>query len=214
MWLLINNIPEKIRDGLAEETHVYHAIREKFCHKLRDPGHALDWKEKIWLVLTKPYCLLANHNQKFWCVICTAIKLFALLHLNWNAHVYHYFSFEIVFRYPNFMKVLNKIVMFLWPQFFEATIDNKISWGLETKINITKRLLAPQQQKYMCHYSYICRSLLVLWWLFHTDLVQGKYLQQSSMPAIIIIIIIIIIITNMMMMIMKIIIISDTKRFT
>lgn len=62
---------------------------------------------------------------------------------------------------------------------------------METKINITKRLLAPQQQKYMCNYSYICRSLLVLWWLFHTDLVQGKYLQQSSMPAIIIVIIII-----------------------
>ena len=46
MWLLVNNIHEKIWDGLAEETHAYHAIREKLRHKLRDPGRALDCKAK------------------------------------------------------------------------------------------------------------------------------------------------------------------------
>ena len=33
---------KKFRDGLAEETHAYHAIREK----LRHPGRALDLKAK------------------------------------------------------------------------------------------------------------------------------------------------------------------------
>ena len=37
---------KKFRDGLAEETHAYHAIREKLRHKLRDPGRALDCKAK------------------------------------------------------------------------------------------------------------------------------------------------------------------------
>jgi len=30
-------------------------------------------KEKIWLVLTKPYCSLANHNPEFQCEICTVL---------------------------------------------------------------------------------------------------------------------------------------------
>ena len=34
-------------------------------------GARLIWKEKIWLVLIKPDCLLANHNPEFRCVICT-----------------------------------------------------------------------------------------------------------------------------------------------
>ena len=35
------------RDGSAEETHAYHAIREKLRHQLRHPGRALaDLKTK------------------------------------------------------------------------------------------------------------------------------------------------------------------------
>ena len=33
-----------MRDGLAEETHAYHAIREKLRHKLRHAGRPLDLK--------------------------------------------------------------------------------------------------------------------------------------------------------------------------
>ena len=48
MWLLINNIHEKIRDGYkAEETHAYHAIREKLRHKIApSKARALDLKAK------------------------------------------------------------------------------------------------------------------------------------------------------------------------
>ena len=42
-------------------------------------GKRLISKQKICLVLTKPYCLLANHNPEFRCVICTGITLFALV---------------------------------------------------------------------------------------------------------------------------------------
>jgi len=52
---------------------MYHAIREKLHHKLH---HALRAKkEKISMVLIKPYCSLANHNQEFQCVICTVLHL-------------------------------------------------------------------------------------------------------------------------------------------
>ena len=78
MWLLIDTKHEKIRDGLAEETHAYHAIREKLHHKLRQPGRAHDLKTKDLIGSTKPYCLLANHNPEFRCVIYTGITLFAL----------------------------------------------------------------------------------------------------------------------------------------
>ena len=43
MWLLIN---KKFRNGETEETHVYHAIREKLRQQLRHPGRALDLKTK------------------------------------------------------------------------------------------------------------------------------------------------------------------------
>ena len=35
-----------MRDGSAEETRAYHAIREKLHHKLHHPGHPLDFKAK------------------------------------------------------------------------------------------------------------------------------------------------------------------------
>ena len=37
---------KKCRDGLARETHAYHAIREKLRHQLRQPGRVLDLKTK------------------------------------------------------------------------------------------------------------------------------------------------------------------------
>ena len=50
MWLLINNIYEKISyiwDGWAEGTHTYHAIRER----LRHPGRALALKARLdWML--------------------------------------------------------------------------------------------------------------------------------------------------------------------
>ena len=57
MWLLINNIyMKKFRDGWAEKTHAYHAIREKLRHQWRHPGRALDLKAKdlighLWVYL-------------------------------------------------------------------------------------------------------------------------------------------------------------------
>ena len=41
--------------------------------KLRHPERALDLKTKDSLVLTKPYCSLANHNPELRCVICTVL---------------------------------------------------------------------------------------------------------------------------------------------
>ena len=41
-------------------------------------GARLIWKRKILFVLTKPYCLLANQNPEFRCLICAGITLFAL----------------------------------------------------------------------------------------------------------------------------------------
>ena len=43
-WLII--YIKKFRIGKTEETHVYHAIREKLRHQLRHPGRALDLKTK------------------------------------------------------------------------------------------------------------------------------------------------------------------------
>ena len=39
----------KFWDGFAEETHAYHAIREKLRHNLRHPGRALDLKTKDFI---------------------------------------------------------------------------------------------------------------------------------------------------------------------
>ena len=80
MWLLINNMHEKIRDVSAEETHAYHAIGKKLRHKIAS-SKARAWFESKrfdWF-FQKPYCLLANHNPEFRCVICTGITLFALV---------------------------------------------------------------------------------------------------------------------------------------
>ena len=37
---------KKFRDGSAEETHAYHAIREKLRHQLRHTGRALDLRAR------------------------------------------------------------------------------------------------------------------------------------------------------------------------
>ena len=44
-YLLIIYV-KHFRDGYAEQTHAYHAIREKLRHQLRRPGRALDLKTK------------------------------------------------------------------------------------------------------------------------------------------------------------------------
>ena len=61
MWLLINNIHKKFRNG----THEYHAIREKLRHQLCHPGRALDLKTKdfighLWvsLLIDQSECLV------------------------------------------------------------------------------------------------------------------------------------------------------------
>ena len=51
---------------MEEHIHMYHAIREKLCHKLHHAGCALDLKTKDLI------------GSEFRCVICTDITLFAL----------------------------------------------------------------------------------------------------------------------------------------
>ena len=55
-WLM-----KKFRDGWAEGTHAYHAIREKLRHELRHPERALDLKTKdlighLWVCLSRLSC--------------------------------------------------------------------------------------------------------------------------------------------------------------
>ena len=87
IWLPVNNRHEKIspcwlmkrfRDGWAEGTHVYHAIREKLRHQLRHPGRALDLKSKylighLWVALSRLSC----QSIQF--------QAFALFRINWQA---------------------------------------------------------------------------------------------------------------------------------
>ena len=52
---------KKFRDGWAEGTHTYHAIREKLRHELRHPERALDLKTKdlighLWVSLSRLSC--------------------------------------------------------------------------------------------------------------------------------------------------------------
>ena len=87
MWLLINNMYEKIRDGYAEEMHAYHAIREKLHHKIASSKvHAWFESKRFDCFSQKPHYLLASHNPEFRCVICTGITLFALV-----LHILHSF---------------------------------------------------------------------------------------------------------------------------
>ena len=60
IWLPVNNIHEKIspcwlmkkfRDGWAEGTHAYHAIRENCAMNCAIQGVRLIWKQKIWLAI-------------------------------------------------------------------------------------------------------------------------------------------------------------------
>ena len=54
--------------------------------KLRHPERALDLKTKDSLVLTKPFCSLANHNPELRCVICTVLHF--LLGISGITHFY------------------------------------------------------------------------------------------------------------------------------
>ena len=74
MWLLINNIHEKKFDIVKQKKRKCITQLGKNCAiDCAIQGVRLIWKQKIWLVLTKPYCSLANHNPEFRCVICTVL---------------------------------------------------------------------------------------------------------------------------------------------
>ena len=56
---------KKFPNGKTEETHVYHAIREKLRHQLRHLGRALDLKTKDLIVSS--FCTVFEKN-------CTALN--------------------------------------------------------------------------------------------------------------------------------------------
>ena len=68
----------------------YHAIREK----LRHPGRMLDLKTRDLIGSDQPFCLLANHNPEFLCVICNGITLFALLSASANQNLVIFFIYN------------------------------------------------------------------------------------------------------------------------
>ena len=57
---------KKFRDGYAEETHAYHAIREKLRHQLRHPGRALDLKAKDLIGLLGFFFIIDQSE----CLVC------------------------------------------------------------------------------------------------------------------------------------------------
>ena len=95
MWLLVNNIYMKKCE----------MVNQKKCRRIMQSGKTcainctilgsrLIWKEKIWLVLTKPYCSLANHNPEFRCEICTVLHFlhwYCITHFTLVLHILHSF---------------------------------------------------------------------------------------------------------------------------
>ena len=100
-----NLIGSRISLKTFTNSHLFQIAREKSCdyflimyigkfeivERITQSGKncaiedaSLIWKQKIWLALTKPYCLLANHNPEFRRVICTGITPFALCY-TWTA---------------------------------------------------------------------------------------------------------------------------------
>ena len=71
---LINNINKNFRNGKTEETHVYHAIREKLRHQLRHPGRELDLKRKD--LICKFFWSLTNENAWFVSSFCSELTVF------------------------------------------------------------------------------------------------------------------------------------------
>ena len=70
----------------SEICRILHILRKGITHSGKYcaiQGARLIWKQEVWLVLTKCYCLLANHNPEFQWVICSGITqctLFALVY--------------------------------------------------------------------------------------------------------------------------------------
>ena len=79
MWLLVSNTHEKM--GGKKRMCIMQSGKNCAIN-CTIQGRCLIGKWKIWLVLTKPYCSLAN--LEFQCVICTGIALFALCN-TWTA---------------------------------------------------------------------------------------------------------------------------------
>ena len=81
---------KKFRDGLAEETHDYHAIRDNLRHQLRHPGRALDLKAKdlighlrVSLIIDQSECLVCflflhwiNSFRKKWTTTLSLQNMF------------------------------------------------------------------------------------------------------------------------------------------
>ena len=93
---------KKFRDGWAEGTHAYHAIREKLRHQLRHRGRVLIWKQKIWLAICEFLWSLTNQNTWFVSSFYTELTLFcnlkkktALLLTNQNGEIFSCISLGI-----------------------------------------------------------------------------------------------------------------------
>ena len=75
--LLIINMKKFDMVKQKKRTHITQS-KKNCAINCASQGVCLIWKQKIWLALTKPYRLLANHNPEFRCVIlhlnCTALN--------------------------------------------------------------------------------------------------------------------------------------------
>ena len=96
---------KKFRDGYkAEETHAYHAIREKLLHELRHPRRALDLKAKD-LIGYLFFLSLTNQNAWFVTSFCTELTFFctALNQSEWINFVMYIIRCETMTQnmYPN-----------------------------------------------------------------------------------------------------------------
>jgi len=75
MWLLINNIHEKI-SRCAVETHTYHTIRKNYAVNCAIQGLRLIWKQKVWLAICEFLWSLTNQNAWFVSSFFTELTLF------------------------------------------------------------------------------------------------------------------------------------------
>ena len=113
-------------------------------------GARLIWKQKIWLVLTKPYCSLANHNPEFRCVICTL-----LYKQQWNTKWAFPREFHIFTNEDNMLtwyNVFNSI-----SHSFASLTRAMSSWPLEDKIHIHARTC---NILYVLHFLHWCNTFL------------------------------------------------------
>ena len=152
---------KKFQDGWAEERHAYHAIREKNCTiNCAIQGVRLIWKQKILLVLTKPYCSLANHNPEFGCVMCTVLHF-----LHWcDTFLYSCYTFCTPFSAnQNWVVFSCKLLVVII-----AIVNNNCSKFQEFLCY------------FCCRFQWQCRDRdQVLWWR-----PPGQYFQSAHLLCI------------------------------